>query len=54
MELEVGSLTGAAYGEKSPERLVQRNDYPVMYVKAVHDVVKAHRGDDFLVMPRAA
>ena len=25
-----------------------------MYVQAVHDVVKAHRGDDFLVMPRAA
>ena len=27
MELEVGALTGAAYGEKSPERLVQRNGY---------------------------
>ena len=27
MELEVGSLTGAAWGEKSPERLVQRNGY---------------------------
>ena len=27
MELEVGGLTGAAYGEKSPERLVQRNGY---------------------------
>jgi putative transposase len=25
MELEVGSLTGAAYGEKTPERLAQRN-----------------------------
>ena len=25
MELEVGSLTGAGYGEKSPGRLVQRN-----------------------------
>lgn len=24
-ELEVGGLTGAAHGEKSPERLVQRN-----------------------------
>jgi putative transposase len=27
MELEVGSLTGAAYGEKSADRLVQRNGY---------------------------
>ena len=27
MELEVGGLTGAAYGEKSAERLVQRNGY---------------------------
>jgi putative transposase len=27
MELEVQELTGAAYGEKSPERLAQRNGY---------------------------
>jgi transposase-like protein len=27
MELEVGALTGAGYGEKSPARLVQRNGY---------------------------
>lgn len=27
MELEVGALTGAAYGEKNAERLVQRNGY---------------------------
>ena len=27
MELEVGALTGAAPGERSPERLVQRNGY---------------------------
>ena len=27
MELEVGSITGAAHGEKSPDRLVQRNGY---------------------------
>jgi transposase-like protein len=27
MELEVGGLTGAAYGEKSAERLAQRNGY---------------------------
>ena len=27
MELEVGALTGAAHGQKSPERLAQRNGY---------------------------
>ncbi len=27
MELEVGGLTGAGYGEKSPARLVQRNGH---------------------------
>ena len=27
MAMEVGCLTGAAYGEKNPERLVQRNGY---------------------------
>ena len=27
MELEVAGLTGAAYGEKSAERLAQRNGY---------------------------
>ena len=27
MELEVAGITGAAYGKKSPERLVQRNGY---------------------------
>jgi len=27
MELEVGALAGAAYGEKDPERLAQRNGY---------------------------
>lgn len=30
-----------------------RNAYPVMYAKAVHDVLKRERGDDFAVMPRA-
>ena len=27
MEMEVGNLTGAGYGEKSPSRLVQRNGH---------------------------
>ena len=27
MELEVGALTGAPYGEKSPDRCAQRNGY---------------------------
>ncbi|SIS50938.1 mutator family transposase [Phaeovulum vinaykumarii] len=27
MELEVGAVTGAAYGEKDPARLAQRNGY---------------------------
>jgi len=31
-----------------------RNAYPAMYVKAVYDVARKHRGDDFFLMPRAA
>ena len=27
MELEVGAVTGAGYGEKDPDRLAQRNGY---------------------------
>jgi putative transposase len=27
MELEIGALTGAAHGERSPDRRVQRNGY---------------------------
>jgi transposase-like protein len=27
MELEVGEVTGIAHGERSPDRLVQRNGY---------------------------
>jgi len=28
MELEVGAVTGAAYGEKDPARRAQKNCYP--------------------------
>lgn len=31
-----------------------RNAYTPMYVKAVYDVAKKYRGDDFVLMPRAA
>ena len=30
-----------------------RNAYPAMFVKAAYEVAKKHRGDDFIVMPRA-
>lgn len=32
----------------------QRDNYPVMYLKAAYDVAKQYRGDDFVCMPRAA
>jgi alpha-glucosidase (family GH31 glycosyl hydrolase) len=32
----------------------QRNNYPVMYTKAAYDVAKKYRGNDFVLMPRAA
>ncbi|MGD2093716.1 MAG: glycoside hydrolase family 31 protein [Phycisphaerales bacterium] len=31
-----------------------RNAYPPMYLKAAYDIAKKHRGDDFVLMPRAA
>lgn len=31
-----------------------RNAYMKMYVKAVYDIAKKHRGDDFVAMPRGA
>lgn len=31
-----------------------RNAYPAMYVKAVYDIARKYRGDDFFLMPRAA
>ena len=36
MELEVGGLTGAAHGEKSAERLVQRNGFPAAHRVKLH------------------
>ena len=32
----------------------QRNDYPVMFIKAAYEAAKKSRGDDFLLMPRGA
>ncbi|MDH7599188.1 MAG: glycoside hydrolase family 31 protein [Sedimentisphaerales bacterium] len=32
----------------------QRNDYPVMYLRAAYELVRQFRGDDFVLMPRAA
>lgn len=32
----------------------QRNAYPVMFVQAAYEEARRHRGDDFLLMPRAA
>lgn len=31
-----------------------RNIYPVLYLKATHDATHKYRGDDFVLMPRAA
>jgi alpha-D-xyloside xylohydrolase len=31
-----------------------RNAYPAMYVKAVYEITRQYRGDDFFLMPRAA
>lgn len=31
-----------------------RNAYTPMYIKAVYDIAKQHRGSDFFIMPRAA
>ncbi len=31
-----------------------RNDYPVQYIKATHDICKKIHGDDFVIFPRAA
>jgi alpha-D-xyloside xylohydrolase len=31
-----------------------RNAYPPMYLKAAYDITKKYRGDDFVLMPRAA
>ncbi|MBN2370427.1 MAG: alpha-glucosidase [Vicinamibacteria bacterium] len=32
----------------------QRNAYPALYVQAAHEIASKHRGDDFVLMPRAA
>src|SRR5215210_2794996 len=47
MELEVAGLTGAAYGEKSPERLAQRNGYRERAWETRAGTVKLRKGSYF-------
>jgi hypothetical protein len=53
MELEVGSWTGAAYGEKTLERLAQRNGDRDWETRA-GTVSEAEQGQLFLRLPGAA
>lgn len=41
MGLEVGEVTGAAHGERSPDRLVQRNGY------RERDTIRHHSDNSF-------
>jgi transposase-like protein len=56
VELEVGSLTGAAYGEKRPERLAQRNGYRDWETRAgtVELRIEAAQGPLFPRLPGTA
>jgi putative transposase len=52
MEMEVGNLTGAGYGEKSPGRLVQRNghrgrDWQTRAGKVERHIPKLRQGSYF-------
>ena len=62
MELEVGGLTGAAYGEKSPIRLVQRNGHRErdwqtragkveLHIPKLHHVLGHHLGQELNFIP---
>jgi transposase-like protein len=44
MELEVESQTGAAYGEKNPERLAQRNGYRDRVLETMRDLTRSSDG----------
>src|SRR6476469_2341873 len=52
MELEVEGLTGAAHGERSPERINQRNGYTRRHRRAAHP--QAAQGQLLPGLPGAA
>lgn len=42
-----------AYAHDGRSMKEVQNEYPVLYAKAVKGVVERHRGDDYVIMPRA-
>lgn len=42
-----------AYAHDGRSMAEVQNEYPVLYAKAVQEVARRHRGDDYVIMPRA-